>query len=96
MRASKLHAGEQVHGRVHEACAARPRRPAPTLCAAAGAVHALKHANAVCCVLCVGCSAEAGSHSSRPNSSPTLIVQERQSFCHMANGTLQALIGRNL
>ncbi len=50
----------------------------------------------ICCVLCVGCSAEAGSHSSRPHSSPTLIVQERQSFCHMANGTLQAFIGRNL
>ncbi len=46
--------------------------------------------HAVCCALCVGCSAEAGSHSSRPHSSPTLIVQERQSFCHMANGTLQA------
>jgi hypothetical protein len=42
--------------------------------------------HAVCCVLCVGCSAEAGSHSSRPHSSPTLIVQERQSFSHMANG----------
>jgi hypothetical protein len=39
-----------------------------------------------CCVLCVGCSAEAGSHSSRPHSSPTLIVQERQSVSHMANG----------
>jgi hypothetical protein len=39
-----------------------------------------------CCVLCVGCSAEAGSHSSRPHSSPTLIVQGRQSFCHMTNG----------
>ncbi len=71
---------------MHEACAARPRRPAPTLRAAAGAVHALTHANAVCCVLCMGCSAEAGSHSSRPHSSPTLIVQERQSFSHMANG----------
>jgi hypothetical protein len=52
--------------------------------------------HAVCCELCVGCSAEAGSHSSRPHSSPTLIVQERQSVCHMANGTLQAFIGRNL
>ncbi len=57
-------------------------------------MHALTHANAVCCVLC---SAEAGSHSSRPHSSPTLIVQERQSFSHMAEtGTLQALIGPNL
>jgi hypothetical protein len=91
--AGELHAicMRASNGPLHEACAARPR-----LRAAAGAVHALTHASAVCCVLCVGCSAEAGSHSSRPHSSPTLIVQESQSSYHMANGTLQALIGRNL
>jgi hypothetical protein len=60
----------------------------------AGAVHALTHDNAVwaCGVLRAvrGVQCRGGSHSIRPYSSPALIVKERQSFCHMANGTLQA------
>jgi hypothetical protein len=71
------------------ACLRRPRWPASTLRAATPCMHSRTLApceHAVGCVLCVGCSTEAGSHSSRPHSSPTLIMQERQSFSHMANG----------
>ncbi len=67
---------------VHPACGG----PAPCLPTRTPCEHAVQRSG----------GGVAGSHSSRPHSSPTLIMQERQSFCHMANGTLQALKGRNL
>jgi hypothetical protein len=83
MQASKFMA-------VHEACAARPRRPADPACGGRR-IHARYRRVSIRCAvhsLCVGCSADAGALSG---------VQEHQSFSHMAEtGTLQALIGRNL